>query len=273
MPSICMREEIAKLLPEDDNFHSYLTLMCCNFCKQIDSAAGLKGIDKHLKTLILPLFCALNRQDNAIMRMIGCSMLEDVASIFEEPDNSQGELEQIIDSIKASGKEKSNLPIIKCLEDISPNSYIKVIISFIYQEYYDLAFSVALCFIRANVNFNLHGFRFQPSFKTTDTPFMDLGVSLDEGITEFLTLEMLESKEIGDAYYFEVRFFKKFLETFDTYKNEIINSYFSGNLIPFLYKISNNCNKCQFYNMFAYTDAKEWSEALAALYEIKESLK
>lgn len=272
MPSFCVKEEIGKRLPEDDHFQSYLSVMCCKFCREIDENNSLKNIDSTLKVIVAPLFCSLNHQENAIMRMIGCKILDDVASVFNEPENLEKEINAIFISIKKAIDEKSNFPLINCLKNVTVNSYIKVITNLIYQEFYDTAFSLALCFINANVCLNYHGFRFQPTFKTCEKPFIDIGTSLDEGITEYLTLEMSGAKEIRDAYYFEVKYFKSFLERLSNHKDEIISAYFKGEAIPLLFRLSKNCDKCLFYDLFFFTDSLQWKKAFQLIKDIEESL-
>lgn len=268
-----MRKEIEKIFNStgDTAFLSRLIAICCHFCRQQEHNDFMnKDIDKSLKLIVFPIFNALSRDNNTILKSIGCMLLNETANLFPDVlDTDSAIKKRLSKAIDQSISTKDNKYIIESLKTISPRSYANIINNLLYHDKHDMAFAVSMCFIAGNVHFYGHGFRFQPTFRNESDPFVDVGVSLDEGITEWLTLRICDVLETSDAYFFEVRFMEKMIKKFEIQdENELIKAYFQGEGIEFIYNITKKLDECFFYNFIFTTDRREWKKAVQMLNEI-----
>lgn len=271
MMEFCLKKEIEKRLPTNDKFTIALILFCCSYCKKIQNKTE---IDKLYKLLVEPLWISLKKEKHALFRAMGSNVLENTAKLFKNSDNEQKEMYCIIEATHKAASTGDNRYLIECLSQVSPNAYLKLMARWHFNEIYDAAFATALCYLSAKVNICYMAFRTQFIYKDDNQVFFDIGVSLDEGCVEYLTQEMVKSSErkcMGDAYYFEVEFYKNIKKQFDLNKQAEGKVIFSHGGPTFLYDHTKNVDKCLFYDLFYLSDNQNWRGVYQLLKNIKES--
>ena len=271
MDAFCLRNEIEKRLPTDDKFTIALILSCCSYCKKIQNRTE---VDKYSKLLIEPLWISLKKDEHALMRAIGSNILENTAKLFTASDNEEDEMQYIISAVKKSVSSGSNKYLIDCLSQVSPSTYLRLMARWHFYQISDAAFAMALCFFSAKANICYMAFRTQFIYEDNNEVFFDIGVSLDEGCTEYLTQELMNSSDedrMADAYYFEVEFYKNIIKQYGIGKREEGKIMFTNGGPLFLYEHTKKADKCSFYDLFQLSDNQDWRKVYQILREIKET--
>lgn len=271
MVAFCLKKEIEKRLPTDDKFTIALILFCCSYCKKIQNKTE---IDKLYKLFVEPLWISLKKDDHALFRAMGSSILENTAKQFKSPENEQEEMHHIIAATHKAASTGENRHLIECLSQISTSAYLKLMARWHFNEVYDAAFATALCYFSAKVDICYMAFRTQFIYKDDNQIFFDMGVSLDEGCVEYLTQEITKSsgeKCMEDAYFFEVEFYKNIKKQFELSTQDEGKVIFSNGGPTFLYNCTKNLDKCLFYDLFYLSDNQNWREVYQILKNIKES--
>ena len=266
MEQYCIRKELESRLPTDDKFTLALILLCCDYCKKMDEH---QEIDKYNKLFVEPIIISMRKDENALMRAIGSLLLDKTAALFPPSKNEQNEIEAIYNSVKKTIHDHNNRELIKCLSGISPNTYLKLMAKWHSDGIYDAAFATSLCFLNAKTDIVYQAFQTQFYYSENNTLFFDIGVSLNEGITENMTIEVAGAP-LGEAYYFEVEFYRKLKEKLIMTKEEEVQVMFHNQGMHFIYNRSSNNDKCSFYQLFKLADCQCWKEANQILKTIME---
>ncbi len=262
----CLEEEMSDMWETQIEF---FTIIGCYWCKKIQNR---EEIDKFTKVLVLPLFCSFNRENDVLMRTMGSVLLEKAADEFEEENITDKDIEDFYKKTDLVVKKKITLD--ELFDGISEAVYLKFMARLYYGKNYDAMFALAIGYILKNLDCPRRGFRVDYRYKGTH--FFQIGVSLDEGITESLTLKIMagknnqgadlknedgEIKQQSNAYFSEMKFYNKLLQVLHIEESDLLNSYFSANGLHFLMKLSNGHNLCEVYDLLALSDNLKWEEA------------
>lgn len=267
---ICLRKCLEENISDMEETKIELFMMVgCYWCKRMQNQ---EEVDKYTKVLTLPLWCSFRREKNALMRATGSMLLENVADEFGKEDITDKDIQGFYKKLNLVVQRKITLE--KFFDDISETVYLKSMARLYFDEQYDAMYGLAIGYILKNLDCPRHGFRVDYKYKGTH--FFQIGVSLDEGITESLTLEIMASRnnkgtdsqyedgkieQQSDAYYFEMKFYNKLLQVFHIEKLDLLRSYFSANGLHFLMKLSNGNNPCEVYDLLVLSDGLKWKEA------------
>lgn len=262
----CLEEKISDM---GETTIEFFTMIGCHWCKKMQNQ---EEIDKFTKVLTLPLWCSFRREKHALMRATGSMLLEKAADEFEEENITDKDIHDFYKKLNLVAQRKITFE--RFFDDISEAVYLKSMARLYFDENYDAMFGLAIGYILKNLDCPRHGFRVDYKYKGTH--FFQIGVSLDEGITESLTLEMMarennqgtdlqnedgEIKQQSDAYFFEMKLYNKLLQVFHIEKLDLLRSYFSANGLHFLMKLSNGNNPCEVYDLLVLSDNLKWKEA------------
>ena len=300
--------KIVDVLPiSNDYFKCIYKMMCCSFC---NCQKNNQPVDKWLELLIVPLFVihrnlSTSKEELMLQKMMGMGFLGKIKDSFPSSEDENGELSKLTDILNdfLSGKETVEQSL-NILKEIHEPTYIELLRQQIYIDNYKLALLLIALYFDANITVNSHGFFYNICYRPKSTgqegisiqidPFSDQGAtidhsldpdsiilsfgrSLDEGCTEHITQQMLETSfstpkdDIADSvYYTEVRFIKKVESIVG--KNSLMQAYFNSNLSVFYNLVKNTNNPCDFFHLYYYTDNQEWGAAMEILKRVKESL-
>lgn len=262
---------LIKQLDEDplfqlnNNRKNRLYLLCCDVCRKVEE--HFKNVNKYEKLYIIPLMLSYRKEENSLMRAIGSSMLEHIAEEFENADTKQvNEFLSLISRVSMGEDKYSNNDLLQ----LSEGSYCQVIARLYWLQYYELVRSFALQYILNNSRIIGSHSRCNWYHKDEEDPFFIIGISLDEGVTESLACEMLESLSydpLKDAYYFEMKFVDKLLKTFKFELNEFLVMSFSDNpnYLEFLREETKKIDYCDFYDLLALSDQQKWKDVFSIL--------
>lgn len=272
MSDICLR----KVLEEkgyfpDDRFSVNLILLCCNVCRKIEVKEELNNYEK---LLVFPILISQKRYDNSLMQMLGIGLLEELAKEFGNAEDE--EVEKFLTDLQdvAQGKIKYSH---EWLNNISEGTYCKIAAHLYWLQSYDLLFMIAIQYIvnmtivdGSNVRTNWY-YR-----KNKEKPFFQIGIALDEGIVQTLTMEISnhgELKELtekgekieslssfSEAYFFEMKFVDKLIDTFKLDRTKFLGSSFSNKCLDFLVKETRAVDYCDLYNLLSLADQQKWKE-------------
>jgi hypothetical protein len=262
----CLEEKISDM---GETTIEFFSMIGCHCCKKMQNQ---EEIEKYTKVLVLPLWCSFRREKNALMRAMSSMLLEKVADEFGKEKVTDKDIQGFYKKLNLVVQRKITLE--KFFDDISETVYLKSMARLYLEEQYDAMFGLAIGYILKNLDCLRHGFRIDYEYKGIH--FFQIGVSLDEGITESLTIEMMTSgnnkrtdsqnkegiiEQQSDAYYFEIMFCNKLLQVLHIEKLDLLRSYFSANGLHFLMKLSNGNNPCEVYDLLALSDGQNWKEA------------
>lgn len=277
MSDICIR----KVLEEkgyfpNNQFKISLILLCCNVCKKIEAKENLKSYEK---LLVFPLLISQKRHDNSLMKMFGIGLLEKLAEEFGNAEDKK--VEKFLTDLQevAEGKIKYSH---EWLNNISEGTYCKIAAHLYWMQHYDLLYMIAIQYIvnmtiidGSNVRTNWY------YIKNKEKPFFQIGIALDEGIVQTLTMEICDSFEfkelveketetkslafLSEAYFFEMKFVDKIIDTFKLDRKKFLGSAFSTNCLDFLVKETREINYCDLYNLLSLSDQQKWKEVNSIL--------
>ena len=272
MSEICLR----KVLEEkgyfpNNQFKISLVLLCCNVCKKIEVKEELNNYEK---LLVFPIFISQKRDDNSLMKMIGIGLLEKLAVEFGNAEDEK--VEKFLTNLQeaAQGKIKYSY---EWLNNISEGTYCKIAAHLYWMQCYDLLYMIAIQYI---VNMTIiNGSNVRTNWyhrKNKEKPFFQIGIALDEGIVQTLTMEICDSDELKDlaekgketkslaflseAYFFEMKFVDKLIDTFKLDRKKFLGSAFSNNCLDFLVKETREIDYCDLYNLLSLSDQQKWKE-------------
>lgn len=276
----CLRQKIEKTFPVDDLRSTEISLMGCAYCKKRQNK---ENVDKYLRLLIEPMLISQRRSKNSLMRAFGSTLLEETAELFEKTEDPEKDIESFQEDLIRVAKREVTLQV--CVEKVEPYVFLKALARLYYSENYDLVFALSFVYTRTHIIIRGHGLR-SIIYYGKDL-FFDLGVSLDEGMTEHFALEVMKSSLESDSecsqdtgvtdldyedshiYFTEVRFFRKLCKTIGVSTKEFFAQSFAGSAIEFLYKAMKDYNPCLFYELLKYTDEQNWKVANGILKKIK----
>lgn len=302
MQENCLRCKIESAFPIEDVFLTELILLGCDFCKKTQEN---KEINQYTRLFIEPLLISQRKHDSAFMRMLGSYMLEKTAEAFPSCSDLEKEIKAFFASLANSVQK--NVALRQAVKSVSPHVFLKTLARLYFNEQYDTMFHLACCYALENMHMSLGGLRTRIYYQ--NEIFFDLGVSLDEGMTEHVTLEMMkllsekcfeeykqESKNAqesdtekikenllsevarlkdpskyddSEAYFFEVRFFRKLCESLNIDAKEFTSRALIESATHVLYKYTKNFDPCVFYDLFKTTDEQKWKDAYNILKEMR----
>lgn len=271
MPEFCFKREIEKRLPTSDKFTIALILLCCNYCKKLQNKCE---IDKYTKLFVEPLLISMKKDERPLARAMGSAILLNTAELFPASSNEAIEMKDIAESAKRAASSNDNKQLIDCFARVSHSTYLKMMARWHFYELYDAEFAAALCYLSAKSYIHHMAFRTQFLFKENNTIFFDIGVSLDEGLVEYITQQLIDKlgeKYLGDAYYFEVEFYKKLAQIFGINREEEFKLLLKNGGPKFLYEHTKHADKCVFYQLLQLSDCQNWREANQILKHIVET--
>lgn len=243
-----------------------LGLLCCNVCKKINNNEPL---NKYEKLYVFPLLLSYRNEEHLLIRTLGSVILEDVADEFGNADTKQ--IEEFFSLMKGVVEGKTRYSSSDLLK-LSEGSYCKVAARIYWGENYLLLRYMALEYIVNNTIIVGSHVRNNWYHKMEDEPFFVIGVGLDEGITESITIDMLTDRESGqqeifnDAYFFERKFVDKIIDTFGFERKEFLaGSFYKTDFIEFLNEASKRFDYCDFYDILSLSDKQKWKEVFSIL--------
>lgn len=270
MSDICIR----KILEEKgcfphNKFEISLILLCCNVCKKIEVKENLNSYEK---LLVFPILLSQKRDDNSLMKMIGIELLEELAEEFGDVEEEK--VEQFLTNLREAAQGRIKYTH-EWLNNISEGTYCKIAARLYWMQCYDLLYMIAVQYI---VNMTMiYGSNVRTNWyhkNNKKKPFFQIGIALDEGIVQTLTMEIGDSsvfKELtengagskslpflSEAYYFEMKFVDKLIDTFKLERKQFLGSAFSDNCLDFLVKETREINYCDLYNLLSLSDQQKW---------------
>lgn len=276
MSDICLRKVLEeKSFFPSNQFKISLTLLCCNVCKKIEVKENL---DKYEELLVFPILISQKRDDNSLMKMLNIGLLEKLADEFGNTENEKVErffadLQKVV-----QGKIKYSH---EWLINISEGTYCKIIARLYWMQCYDLLYMIAIQYI---VNMTIvDGSNVRTNWyhrNNEKTPFFQIGIALDEGIVQMLTMEICDwddkelaekgeetksSSFLSEAYFFEMKFVDKLIATFKLDRKIFLGSAFSSNCLDFLVKETKEIDYCDLYNLLSLSDQQKWKEVNSIL--------
>ncbi len=272
MSDICLRKVLEgnRYFP-NDQFKTRLVLLCCNVCKKIELKENLNNYEK---LLVFPLLVSQKRDDNFLMNMLGVGLLENLAEEFGNAEDEKVEkFLTDLQEVAQSGLKYSH----EWLNNISESTYCKIAARLYSMQCYDLLFMIAIQYI---VNMTIvKGSNVRTNWyykKNKEEPFFQIGIALDEGIVQTLTEEICNHGEfkglaekgeeteslsfLSEAYFFEMKFFDKLIDTFKLDRLKFLGSSFSNNCLDFLVKETRKIDYCDLYNLLSLSDQQKWKE-------------
>ncbi len=260
----------------DDSFRTRLILLCCNVCKKLESEEKL---DKYEELFVIPIFVSQRRTEEPLMRMMGCGALENIAKEFDNADDES--VENFLKNLQEVAKSKGQYSH-KWLDNISEGTYCKIAARLYWMQCYDLLFMIAMQYIANMTAISGSNVRTNWYYKRNgEKPFFQIGIALDEGIVQTLTMEMLHSDEfkeltkakdrteslasLSDAYFFEMKFVEKLIDTFKLERKKFLSSSFSENCLDFLVEETKKVDYCDLYKLLSLSDQQRWKEVNAIL--------
>lgn len=272
MNDICLRKVLEeKSFFPNDRFTISLILLCCNVCKKIQAKEKL---DRYEELLVLPILISQKRDDNSLMKMFGIGLLEKLAEEFENAEDEK--VESFFTDLQkvAQGEIKYSH---EWLNNISEGTYCKIMARLYWMQCYDLLYMIAIQYIRNMTIINGSDVRTNWYYRNNiKTPFFQIGIALDEGIVQTLTMEIFDSIEhkgsdekgekekssssLSDAYFFEMKFVEKLIDTFKLDRKKFLGGLFSNNSLDFLVKETREIDHCDLYNLLSLSDQQKWKE-------------
>lgn len=316
MLCLCLKDQLLNTF--DCNKHILnLSLMSCSWCKSLQNNKDFEVNDdnKYQMMFIHTLFFSFKQSEEIILRQMDILILEKIQNKFKFDKKCEKTIENLIKIILKYNKI-DEIKLQKFLKEISEYTFIELIKRFIFNKDFLIAQLIIVNYFYLNVEILESSFRNRLYFRVKKSdeiktmtisisdfdvkanyqyykskPFFDIGWSLDEGCTEFLTQQdmkaIVENLKIFDKdyknyfenrYFFEVKFFKKFISIFDKLnvetRKQILNkiSYNDHISINLILKLTNYTNdKCNFFNFYYYTDNQKWKEAHLLLNSILSS--
>jgi hypothetical protein len=277
---LCMRDNFFSMI-KDSYLKSYLLLLACAYCDSCKEKDTIVLEDKTLTLLVLPIFSVAGNMNekHALMRAVSIVTLEKVQDLYGGIASAD-ELEIAIFS-KAYNEhqkdEENNTKkqvLIDLYKSISECSYLELLKRVIHAEQYGIAMNMIMNFFSFNVQISGHGFYVCYSYRSESNEekdssiFFEIGRSLDEGQTEWLARKLTKydnSRNIESRYHTEVSFIQRLHNVFS--EDEFIKAFMDANPAEFFYKLTNESEKCCFYNLFKYTDNMDWRQAIKLLNE------
>lgn len=272
MSDICLRKVLEKKRYFPNNqFKISLVLLCCDVCKKIEIKEKLSNYEE---LLVFPILISQKRDDNSWMKMLGIGVLENLAEEFGNAENEK--VEEFLTNLQkvAQGKiEYSH----EWLNNISEGTYCKIVARLYWMQCYDLLYMIAIQYIVNMTIINGSNVRTNWYYrKNNEKPFFQIGIALDEGIVQTLTMEICncgEFKELAEkgdktkslsflseAYFFEMKFVDKIIDTFKLDRRKFLSSSFSNNCLDFLVKETKAIDYCDLYNLLSLSDRQKWKE-------------
>jgi hypothetical protein len=294
----CIRKLIFDNIDDCTGKANFL-LLSCAWCKSVEKAKDFPE-NKILNLLVKPLYIiAQNRvSDDAIFKMISMKLLDDLQSLFSNNEHrykkeSGSFIKAFNDFQNNMNNEDNNQDLLSLFKGISEFTYLELLKHLIYDEEYIMAVKFVLDFYSANVNILKNGFRTRYYYRKktsrdeslkldilnnnlcTHYPesnlFFNIGVSLDEGLAEYVTRlnfsEASKTEDTSPMYYFEIKYIKKLIDIIG--KDLVINAYYNEIPAYFFYDITKNSPEvCDYYNIYSFTDNHDWKSAINLLKRI-----
>lgn len=277
MSDICLRKVLeGKSYFPNNQFKVSLILLCCNVCKKIDAKEKL---DKYEELLVFPILISQKRDENSVMKMLGIGLLEKLAEEFGNAEDEK--VEKFLADLQkaAQGKIKYSH---EWLNNISEGTYCKIMARLYWMQCYDLLYMIAIQYIRNMTIITGSDVRTNWYHRNNkETPFFQIGIALDEGIVQAFTMELFDSVEhrelvergekakslsfLSEAYFFEMKFVDKLIDTFKLDRKKFLCSPFSNNCLDFLVKETREIDHCDLYNLLSLSDQQKWKEANSIL--------
>lgn len=282
-------------------------LLGCKFCNLISEHKFDKNDQQHqwINFLMLPVVELKNQMGenkeeySTLYKLLSLCMFKEEQKRFPEENNANEQIKIFLELLK---EEKTN----EAYQNLSEYSYYELLKRLIMTENYDLFALVSFNYLSQKILIQNATFRTRLYYKGYDkgnvpsnvahSPFLffDMGYSLDEGITQLSTIEVMDimfdkmlrgeiekkslfsSEELTDEdielqktsmrqmYYLEVRFVKRIFDIFpEEYKKSLRGKIaFEGLGVPLIYRLASySDNACDFYHLFDYTDGQDWENA------------
>lgn len=272
MDSICLRKELENLkFSTEDLFSQALILLGCSVCKKIKNH---EEIDKYSKILIMPLLMSFRKYHEPFFRATGSIILENIAAQFSKEKVTEDEIKKFLITLESVAKRTITLR--ECIGKVSESVYCETLARLYFNEEYELIFALGIAYALKNIDGYGGAFRINLNYKGRH--FFHIGVSLDEGHTENFVQEVINhSKDLiedkfkinfheSDAYFFEMKLYRKMLLVLKIEKKEIINECcFGHGGLKFLFDRTSNGNYCDVYELLSLSDAQKWKEANSLL--------
>lgn len=289
----CFRDIVDNQFYDLGDLKYGIMLNCCAYCKKINSNEKVDNIS--LELITLPFFM-INRNihcehQNILMKMMGVTLLNNLKEQFPTSRKQNKDINRLIDINNAVAKGKNPNNYLKDFRKISERAYLELINNLLFQNKNKIALFISTAFTISNIEISghgfLHNFSYRPKIKNRESLiviegnkakfvddsipleniYLSLGRSLDEGMTEYVTNKMSMSE--SSRYYIEIQFIKKMINILG--EESVLNAYFNpNNNLKFFYDITKNTDcKCDFFDLFYYTDSQEWSKSIEILKRIK----
>ena len=275
---ICLREK----LNDTDLSSPFLILLSCAWCKKMEeidhNLEDIEKINKIHRLLIEPVFIMFNNADDFLFRGIGILFLEKTQKNFPKDKNCEKNIAKLNNIFKSSygNLHKKLFDFFSTVEEYT---YLEILKRTIYEK---IAPILIMNFINANIKCAQSSFRTRLYFRNEKDNFFDIGVSLDEGIVQYMTLQICEDKipikpNDESTYYFEVKYIERLISMYGehrviraTFPEEYFKDTKEERPIDFIYNITAiSQNKCDFYDLYRYTDNQDWKSAISLLKRIK----
>ncbi|MBQ9886099.1 MAG: hypothetical protein IJM37_04465 [Lachnospiraceae bacterium] len=237
-----------------------LSLLCCNVCKKIERHEEL---NKYEELYVFPLLLSYRKEESSFLRAFGSTMMEHTAEKFENTDIAQ--VHEFLSLLSRVSKGKYSYSCNDLLK-MSEGSYCHVIARLYWSEKYDLMRIFAIQYIFNNSKISGSNVRDNWYHKDEKEPFFVIGVGLDEGITESITLNLLDGQEkFSDAYFFEMKFVDKLIDTFKFERKEFFGKAFQHDCLEFLNEATKKIDYCDFYDILTLSDQQKWKDVFSIL--------
>lgn len=302
MICLCIKEKLLEKY-KCNPFLLALSLMAFSWCKRVQNRGfEVNDSNKYQMMFIQSLFCTMKQSDETIMRVFDIFLLEEIQDRFEVDKKCDKEIQKFLKIVKKiQDGEESNLvtELHKCYKVMSEYTLLELVKRLIFHSEFSLAQTIVLEYFQINVTISGGTFRNRFYFRLKESdkvntifishnsgryqayscePFFDIGWALDEGTVQSQTEQVMKSfsdnyKSSGQ-YFFEVKFYNNLMAIFDEEKSKYITAkiILENYATTLILKLTNySDDKCDFYNLYYYTDNQKWKEAHLLLNKILAS--
>ena len=270
MNNICLRKIFEQNTPFLNNsFRTKLVLLGCDVCKKMENE---EKINKYEKLFIMPVLISQRTSESPLIRMAGCMILEDLANEFDNANDK--EAESFLKNLELAAKHQKQFSN-QWLDGISEGTYCKIIAYLYWMQCYNLIFFIGMQYIFNRAKITGSSVRTNWYYKNEEKPFFQIGIALDEGIVQTLTEQMMtcyKDKEftkekrkmpqsaLSSAYFFEMKFVDKIIDSFKLDKKKFLESSFTNNCLNFLVEETEKNDCCDLYRLLLLSDQCRWKE-------------
>lgn len=282
MKSFCLLQKMSQkpAFNMNESFNRCMGLLGCHFCKNEFEAES-----KYEELLVLPLMASCKVEEDRFFRMFMCHALDDLGYKFSKEEMTDAEWNEHANRFNLCMRGNTTADdtakaLHSFLESLSESTYCHFMARLYWMAKYDLMFIIAINYFYSKVKFEGSGSRTKIYYsgRRDDFKLLDIGIALDEGLVEEITLEMMRVDNPGydnDTYFFERKMLKKIAPLLNLEMKELLGLSFSHDgktVVGKLFESLPNNELCLLYELLDLSDNQEWKSVNEVLKKWKNAL-